>query len=153
MEPALLDEMLRDRTQKPDCAAGYIIDGYPRNLSQAHSLEHWAGQQDKQIIAVELSISEGTSRIRILKRLICGNCAQEFDSSEPAVAGLRCQNCGGHLVQRQDAKIIEQRLIVYKRETDPLRDYYESSRRLVIVNAELPAEDVFVQLLTAFHRL
>jgi adenylate kinase len=150
MENEILAEIIQNRTSKTDCKVGYIIDGYPRNLAQARWLEEWSQVQGKQITAVQLSISADIARVRISRRRTCQGCGEEYNTeAKRPRSALICDLCRGRLILRDDAKIIEQRLIVYQAETLPLQEHYKNSGRLVSITADQPEEQVFHRLLSA----
>ena len=122
----IVNEMLFDRLKKTDCEKGYILDGYPRNLEQAYSLE----KNIKNIspIILDLKISDSILIERITNRLICSNCGAVFNKlfSPPKKNGI-CDYCQNNLYQRKDDKesVIKKRLTIYHKETSPLIDYYK----------------------------
>ena len=148
MENGILAEIIRQRTSEEDCKDSYLIDGYPRNAVQAHWLEQWSSLQGKRIVAAHLSIPDDIARIRVLGRKTCPDCGNQFNkyTKRPSPL-LRCDACDTVLVVRDDAQIVDKRLLVYEAETLPLIAYYRDSGRLVSVNAALPEPMVFDRLL------
>lgn len=150
MENEILADMIRKRTSETDCKTGYIIEGYPRNSTQAQWLGGWSRLQNKQVTAVHLTVSDQTARVRVGGRRTCQGCREEIKvCTNPPSSSLRCELCGGELSLRDDAKIIEQRLAVYKSETLPLLACYGNAGRLISVDADQPERAVFGVILSA----
>ena len=117
-------EVMRSRLAEDDCKAGFILDGFPRTLTQAEALD----ASDITIDAVlNLVVPDETIISRLAGRLECKNCAATFHTEfrKPKVAGI-CDNCGGELVVRADDKpeTVKSRLSVYHTQTEPLLRYY-----------------------------
>ena len=148
----ILAEVIRTRTSQPDCSNGYILDGYPRTIDQAHLLEELASQQGKQIRFARIVVSEEALLKRLTGRRACSKCGEIYNIyfNPPKVEGV-CDLDGAPLMQRSDdhPEAVSRRLEEYKRSTAPLIDYYRQSGRLIEVNGELPVEDVFEKLLAA----
>ena len=150
----ILAEVIRTRTSQPDCSNGYILDGYPRTLDQAHLLEELASQQGKQIRFARIVVSEEALLKRLTGRRACSKCGEIYNIyfSPPKVDSV-CDLDGAPLMQRSDdhPEAVSRRLEEYKGYTAPLIDYYRQSGRLIEVNGELPVEDVFEKLLAAIE--
>jgi adenylate kinase len=146
-------EMVLERLAAPDCVNGAILDGFPRNLSQAEALDK-ALEKRSQIInkVVYIAVSEGELLKRLSGRWICRDCQTPYHEvdSPPKVAG-RCDRCGGELYQRDDDKpeTIKKRLEVYFAETSPLIDYYSSTGKLLEINGVGEPTEVNERIVTA----
>lgn len=124
-------QMVLERLAVPDCARGVILDGFPRNLAQAQSLDKALKQQKKDVDKVILlEVSDEELIKRLSGRWICRNCQAVYHimNSPPKMAG-KCDKCGGELYQRPDDNVetIKNRLEVYAAQTAPLIDYYGKS--------------------------
>ncbi len=132
--------IVRERLGRPDARAGFILDGFPRNLAQARALEGFAPLE--LVVAFEIDPRQLVARLS--GRRICPNCGTVYhlDARPPRVAG-RCDRDGTELVQRPDDRpeAVEVRLRVYAEQTAPLLDYYRDLGLLRAVDvAGTPAE-------------
>jgi len=146
----LVAEMLKDRFSQPDTKTGFILDGYPRNLNQAETLDKMlTGLGIEVDLAIYLDSSEGVIIQRLAGRLVCKNCGMNFHATNmpPKIKGI-CDNCQGKLYQRDDdkEKTVRKRLEVYRKETASLIDYYEKKQKLHRLNADLNPEVVLEQI-------
>ena len=118
--------VITDRLAEPDCANGYILDGVPRTIAQAEALEK-AGINFDDVISIEISDQEIEERMA--GRRVCEHCGASYHvvAVPPKQEGV-CDKCGGKLVRRHDddPEVVEQRLAVYHKETEPLKDFYKS---------------------------
>jgi len=153
---ALVTRMLGERLRQPDIAAGFILDGYPRNLNQAKELDGLlAGLKLRIDRAIDLVSSEAVIVQRLSGRLVCRKCGGLFHKTNmpPKKEGV-CDTCGGELYQRADDKeeTIRKRLAVYREEVSALLKYYEGLNLLVRVPSDGEASLVLnkiVELLKA----
>lgn len=138
--------MVLERISSPDCKGGVILDGFPRSLKQAQSLDKALAEQKKAVDkVVYIKVSEKELLTRLSGRWICRQCQAPYHevSSRPKVAG-KCDKCGGELYQRADDTevTIKKRIGVYLTETAPLIDYYTQAGKLVEVNGEGDVDEV-----------
>jgi adenylate kinase len=144
----LVLEMLFDRVAKPDCARGYLLDGFPRTLPQAEALEK-ATAAGTKITALNLRVSDEVLVERLSGRRTCEKCGniQHLRFSPPKVAG-QCDKCGGKLVLRADdsAEVVQKRLKVYREQTQPLEAFYAGRGVLTHADGSKSADEVFAQL-------
>ena len=146
----LVVDMLFDHVDRDDCRGGYLLDGFPRTVSQAETLEgRLASSGDPQpweTRVVMLEVPDEVLVRRIGGRLVCEACGsvQHMESSPPREAD-RCDACGGELVQRKDDRpaIVRKRLTVYHEQTDPVVEYYRSQDRLCSVDGDREPAAVF----------
>jgi adenylate kinase len=138
--------MILERIDKPDCASGCLLDGFPRTLHQAEVLDKALKDQGKSIdkaIYIEVPSEELVKRLS--GRWLCRNCQTPYHttSSPPEVPG-RCDKCGGELYQRSDDKeeTVKERLKVFFAQTVPILDYYERQNKLVRINGNLGIQGV-----------
>jgi adenylate kinase len=117
--------LVRERIGRPDCGDGYVLDGYPRNLSQARDIE--ALDRDRPEIVFSLDVAEEEIVRRLTARRSCPGCEAVYnlEARKPAREGV-CDVCGGALFRREDDKpeVIRERLRVYAEKTEPLLAYY-----------------------------
>ena len=125
----LVVEMVVDRLSQDDCARGFILDGFPRNVKQAEALEETLDKSGKKIDAV---IGFEVERRELVRRLsgrrVCRKCGATYHIIfNPPVNIDVCDRCGDELYQRDDDKeeTIEARLKVYEEETLPVVEYYK----------------------------
>ncbi len=146
----ILAEVILARTSKPDCENGYILDGYPRTLNQAHLLEELARKQRKQVYLARVIVSEEVLFKRLTGRRACPKCGEIYNVylRPPKAEGV-CDLDGAPLTQRSDdnPESVSRRFEEYRQSTAPLIDYYRQSGRLIEVDGELPVEEVFEKLL------
>lgn len=122
-------ELLKKRISQPDCASGFILDGFPRTIPQAEAL----GKISPIEIVINLDVPDEVIIERLSSRLTCKSCGEIYNRRflKPKVEGI-CDKCGGQLYTREDDKpeVIRERLKTYQRQTQPLLDYYKE-RKLV----------------------
>jgi len=139
-------KMVLERLEKPDCAKGVILDGFPRNLKQARALDEALKTINKSIDKViYIKVSEAELLKRLSGRWICRKCQTPYHEVDnpPKVKGI-CDRCGGELYQRDDDNeaTVKNRLKVYFAETMPLIDYYRKNGKLIEVNGEGNAAEI-----------
>ena len=117
-------DIVKDRIAEPDCKNGWILDGFPRTVSQAIALEEMGVHIDR-IISLEISDQEIVERMS--GRRVCPACAATFHvTSNPSKAGDKCDRCGAELVIRKDddPDVVLSRLEVYHAQSEPIKEYY-----------------------------
>lgn len=140
----LMLTILKERISRQDCANGFILEGYPRNLRQAEELEKIT-KIDK---IIEITISDEEAIRRISNRLSCKNCSAVYNKiTNPPKKEDTCDACGSSLSQRADdyPEAIKKRLDIYHNETEPILKAYPSVR----INGEQPIEKVTRDILKA----
>jgi len=130
----LVANMLKERFSRPDLKKGFILDGYPRNISQAKTLDDMLKALKMDIdFVVYLNAGDEVIIQRLSGRLVCSSCGANFHVTNmpPKTAGI-CDNCKSSLYQRTDDKeeTVKKRLDVYKKEVTPLIEYYERQNKL-----------------------
>ena len=145
----LVLELVRDRTSRPDCAKGFILDGVPRTLIQARAL---ARQNMKIDYVVSIEIDDGVIVGRMAGRRVCTKCGASYhlQSNPPKSEGI-CDLCGGKVATRKDdePETVRNRLGIYHQSTEILKDYYRRVGKLRLVNGEQSIEDTFNDILRA----
>ena len=136
--------MVRGRLEKPDCAEGVILDGFPRTLSQAMALDQCLAEMNRALdLVLYIKVPEQELLDRLSRRWICGQCQAPFHMryNPPGQEGI-CDICGGELYQRSDDKpeTVRNRLRVYFEQTTPLIEYYRNEELLAEVDGtgEIP---------------
>lgn len=139
--------VVEERLSQPDCANGFMLDGFPRTIPQAEALDKVLAKMNKQIdAALDIYVPEGILLERMTGRISCSKCKTVYNTkfSPPANAGL-CDKCGGELVQRSDDKeeTVKNRLKVYMQQSQPLLDYYEKKGILQSIDGNRNPQEVF----------
>ena len=146
----LVLEMLFDRVGAPDCAAGYLLDGFPRTEPQAEALEAALGDTRPRVLNLE--VADEVIVQRASGRRLCRGCSAIWHATfnPPATEGV-CGACGGELYQREDdqEEVVRERLSVYHAQTAPLVEFYSSRGLLVGVDGEQSPDDVNEALVVA----
>ncbi len=145
--------IVRDRIGGPDCADGFILDGFPRSLPQASGLEKFDGAFPP-LLAVSLDVPLDEVVRRLGQRRTCRKCKAMFHRTlNPQKVEDVCDRCGGELYQREDDQkdVIQARLGVYQNETEPLLAFYRDRGALVEVDGTGVAEEVFGRLLAGLE--
>ena len=143
-------EMVVKRLKKPDCSEGFLLDGFPRTLSQAEELDKFLAKANKKVSAVFCILTESEEIVKRLSgRRVCPACGGSFnvDSMPPKKEGV-CDLCGAKLIQRKDENpdTIRERLVVYERQTKILIDYYDKQGVLAKIDGMQTPEKVFKQI-------
>lgn len=125
--------ILKDRIAQDDCKNGFILDGFPRTVSQAEALEAMGVNIDK---VVEIYVPDETISKRLSGRRVCEGCGASYHTDfKPSRVAGKCDKCGGNIVIRKDdepATVLE-RLKVYHEQTAPLKDFYAKRGKLETV--------------------
>jgi len=142
---SILISIVRDRLSQPDCRAGCILDGYPRTIPQADALSHiLAGLNQKIDIVLDIEVPDSELITRLSSRRVC-TCGATYHLifNPPQNPGV-CDRCGKALYQRDDdtEESVRNRLIVYKKETQPLIDYYKDRKLLVTIDGSRSIEQI-----------
>ncbi len=122
----------------------FILEGYPRNISQAETLKNFLKKRNKKLDKViYIKVSEEEIINRITNRRICSRCGRNYNliTNPPKEEG-KCE-CGGELIQREDDKeeVIRVRFNIFRKQTEVLLDYYK--QKLIVIDGEQPIQKVF----------
>lgn len=128
--------ILKDRIAQDDAKNGFILDGFPRTVSQAEALDKMGVQIDK---VVEINVPDEKITARMSGRRVCEGCGNSYhiEYKPTKVEGI-CDACGAKVVQRIDDKpeTVKARLATYHEKTAPLKDYYAAKGKLVTVEGQ-----------------
>lgn len=121
--------IVRDRLSEPDCVEGALLDGFPRTVVQARSLDQVLQEINCQLdTVIHIDVEEAELIARLTGRRVCRDCGATYHIkfNPPKVRNV-CDQCGGELSQRDDDSLatVTERLAVYKRQTEPLIEFYQ----------------------------
>ena len=126
--------IIRERLAEPDCAKGYILDGVPRTIPQAQTMEDMGIDID---CALSIEVEDDVIVRRMSGRRTCRDCSSTFhvENNPPKVDG-KCDFCGGELTIRADdaPETVKHRLLTYHRDTEPLKAFYSERGKLRTVD-------------------
>ncbi|MET0091005.1 MAG: adenylate kinase [Candidatus Thiodiazotropha sp.] len=135
----LIMGIMEQRLQEPDCANGFLLDGFPRTIPQAEALDVLLNRIGVQLdFAVEIDVPRDVILDRLTTRRTCVDCGAIYNvKSMPTKVEGVCDKCGGKVVQRDDEteEAISNRLDVYQEKTAPLVDFYKNKGMLLTVSA------------------
>ncbi|MFF5144109.1 adenylate kinase [Streptomyces sp. NPDC013157] len=149
--------MAKDRMEQPDAANGFLLDGFPRNVSQAEALDRLLSDEGIELDAVlDLEVPEAEVVKRIAGRRVCRNDSSHVfhvTYSPPKQEGV-CDICGGELYQRDDDSedTVRTRLEVYHTQTEPIIDYYKAQGLVVTISSLGPVDEITQRALEALKR-
>lgn len=150
----LMLDIVKARLEAPDCANGFLLDGFPRSRSQAEALEGILAGEASGVTAASLEVPFDEVVKRLSGRRTCRSCGAMYhvELGPSKEAGV-CDRCGGQLYQRDDdhEDVIEARLELYRRETEPVLDFYEERGQLVRVDGSGATADVTGRLIAALE--
>lgn len=145
--------IIRERLAEADCAKGYILDGFPRNVAQAEALEVMLATMSKKIDRVlNLDVPDDILKVRLVGRRVCRKCGASFhlEFNKPKADGV-CDYDGGELYQRSDDNeaSVATRLETYHTQTKPLLDFYGRENILVAIDGNQDISKVQADLIKA----
>ncbi len=143
--------IIQERLAKPDCANGFILDGFPRTIPQAEALDRMGIEIDR---VIDIEVADEEIARRVSGRRVCQGCGASYhvDYKKPAVENV-CDHCGDTLIQRKDdhPDTVRERLRVYHEQTEPLKGYYAASGKLFIVEGQEEVADTTKLTLAALE--
>jgi adenylate kinase len=148
--------MVTDRLADEDAQAGFLLDGFPRNVPQAETLKKMLLAWDTKLdVVLELVVDDDEVVRRLSGRRTCRRCGRIWHMSfdPPLVPGV-CDDCGGELFQRDDDReeTIRHRLEVYQEQTSPLVSFYADEGTLLGLDATGPVDEITERALSALRR-
>lgn len=141
--------LIRDRLRRPDAARGFILDGFPRNIDQANSLNALLKELGQPIDAVlQLDVRKQTLVQRLAGRRTCPTCGTVYNVHSLPPGVTTCSKDGAQLYQRPDDKeeVVAKRLEVYATQTQPLIEHYSKFGQLRVVAGEGALDEVFERM-------
>lgn len=146
----LVNEMVTERIGRSDCECGFILDGYPRTLSQAEMLTGLLVQRGIAPIVVHLHVDENKLVSRLTNRRQCPQCGTLYNVLlKPPIVPGRCDIEGARLVIREDDKeeVIRQRFEAYEKQTRPVLEFFRGTAQFYEVEAsDASPEQIFRQI-------
>lgn len=143
----LVVDLIMDRFQDEDCKNGYVLDGFPRTIPQAESLDAALVKQGESIdYAINVEVPDENIVNRMSGRRACVSCGATYHIVHiPSKKDGICDQCGNELILRDDDKqeTVQKRLNVYHDQTQPLIEYYTKKGFLVEVDGTMSMEEVF----------
>ena len=134
-------KIVKERLSQPDCKNGFILDGFPRTITQAEALAAAGVKIDKVLLLV---VDDEKIVQRLSSRRECSKCGTPYNiiSKKPQKEGI-CDNCGSELICREDdvPETIRRRLDVYHKQTEPIRAFYEAKGILAVAKGEAEIKD------------
>ena len=142
-------EIVKNRLAEPDCANGYILDGFPRSIGQAEALDTFQNID----CAINLDVDKETIVSRLSGRRFCPDCNGTFHISTLSNVEI-CPVCGGKLIVRPDDSeaTVRERLRLYDTTTFPLIEYYEKAGKLLTVDGNGGIDVVYGRILKALKK-
>lgn len=133
--------IVRDRLSRPDTAPGFVLDGFPRTVTQAVALDEMLAGRPP-LIVVDIRVADDELVRRLQARRVCSRCGTNADATD--LRQTTCSRCGGPLEQRSDdaEHVVRERLRVYARDTKPLVEYYQRRPTFRSIDGSLSPEQV-----------
>ena len=133
-------QIVKERLEKEDCQNGYLLDGFPRTVSQAEALDTFS--KVEAVVNVDVPLNKLLKRIT--GRRVCAKCGESYHV-DYLNGKTDCAKCGAELIQRADDNeiTVASRLEVYEKQTAPLIEYYAQKGVLLTVDGDGDIEKVF----------
>lgn len=148
--------LVEDRLKQDDAKDGFLLDGFPRNISQAEALDTVLENMDTKLSSViNISVDPSILVERAVGRRICKNCGATYHIAfNPSKVDGVCDKCSGELYQRSDdnEETVSNRINVYSNETAPLIDYYTDKGVIINVDGQKDINLVFEDIASALGR-
>jgi adenylate kinase len=144
VDDATMIGIVRERLLQPDAMRGFVLDGFPRTVTQARALDEIMRERDGgPLVVIEMVVPHEILVKRLSTRRICGSCGFNADPFDGG-ADKRCGRCGGEFVQRTDdsEEVVIKRLRIYHEDTHPLVEYYKHRPTFRAVNGAQAPEKV-----------
>jgi adenylate kinase len=150
----LISDLVRQRLAQSDARAGFLLDGFPRTVVQAHVLDHLLG--DATLIVILLEVDSEEIVRRLSSRRVCRSCnLTQSVSDDSELHGEACPYCGGTLIRRDDddPETIRHRLATYASFAGPVIAHYRTRPGFIAINGLQPPDDVTAALFAAIDRI
>ncbi|MEZ5314706.1 MAG: adenylate kinase [Chlamydiales bacterium] len=140
--------LLWKRLKEVDCQKGYILDGFPRTVSQAEMLDTMIHKTEFRLIVISLEVPDELIVERVSGRIICKKCGAPYHKITNPSTKEVCEKCGEQLIQRKDDTkiVVLERLKVFHQQTQPVKDYYAKKGDLVLIDGALPINKIHCQI-------
>lgn len=143
-------KIVEDRLNSSDAREGFLLDGFPRNIFQAESLEKYLEQNgDKIDYVLNIRVLPEILLERAIGRRVCSNCKHTYHIKfSPSKVEKICDLCGGELIQRADdvEETVKHRISVYEEQTKPLIDFYKKRDLLIELDGSITADSLFSKI-------
>lgn len=149
----IVSDLLKQRITQADCEKGYILDGYPRNVSQAEGLSLIVGELDKVVV---IEVDDEAIIERMSGRRSCPACGAMYHVKfNPSKALGVCDNCGGELIQRSDdnAETVKHRLEVFHSQTAPVIEYYDKKGIVLKIDGGQAIDKVSEDIISELEKI
>ncbi len=136
-------QIVKERLEKDDCKNGYLLDGFPRTVSQAEALDGFS--EVDSVVNIDVPLHKLMRRIT--GRRVCGKCGESYHI-DYLDGSTSCKKCDGTLIQRADdnEETVGKRLEVYEKQTAPLIDHYKSKGKLIDIDGDGDIDSVFAAI-------
>ena len=136
-------QIVKERLEKDDCKNGYLLDGFPRTVSQAEALDGFS--EVDSVVNIDVPLHKLMRRIT--GRRVCGKCGESYHIDYLG-GSTSCKKCDGTLIQRADdnEETVGKRLGVYEKQTAPLIDHYKSKGKLIDIDGDGDIDSVFAAI-------
>ena len=145
----IIMDLLTERVAQPDCKNGFILDGVPRTLSQAETIDA-KGIRIDHVVSLEVDDSEIVQRMS--GRRVCTKCGATYHivNNPPKTEGI-CDQCGAEVAIRKDDQLetVKHRLEVYHASTEVLKDYYQAQNKVRLIRGDQSIESIYQDILGA----
>ena len=153
----LILKIIKQRILKPDCSSGFILDGFPRTITQAEGL---AVLMQEMLLPpftlVEINVSDKDILARLLGRKTCSKCGADYnDLTNPSPADNICTKCGGAITTRDDdnEETIQNRLKVYREQTAPVKEFYKKRGNFINIDGNKSVEQVYFSIINELNQI
>jgi adenylate kinase len=145
VDDGLITQIVDDRLAQADVANGFLLDGFPRTVPQAQTLDGMIARRGPLVI-LEIALNDDDVMRRLAARMVCSECGANALDDDAA-----CHDCGGRRMPRVDdaEQIVRNRLSVYRRQTEPLVSYYSARSTFRRVNGAQLYDDVAADIVMA----
>jgi adenylate kinase len=148
--------LINERLAQPDCAPGYMLDGFPRTITQGESLDELLAESGGIDAVIYFDVAEDDIVRRLTSRRTCRKCGYNYNMiSDPPPADNVCGKCGGEIFQRDDDKeeTVRNRLVVYNEKTAPLIAYYKKQDKLYSIDGAQDVKKVRQSIIDLYEEL